>query len=574
MQAKDQLHSANCGRAVSSAARIIIPAAVLITLAARSTSAASAAPNEPVTRVTAIAGLEPGAIALTSPLERASYHFDEAFGHIESPSEGAGESVAAVLETPRLGNPQLEAAVGVVQFVFTPIAAGYGAITASHHKLNAAELFEAEQHLAQAMRKMAEQDHLRQIVLSYAGEKTHRHLVELNPAGIISVHPFSGVLETRVAQLQLKRSGNSDWSYQLNIKARARLLNAANDQILAERPYEYTSNPDMFIDWAREGGLESVAKTGFRAIAEKIAQDFFSPEREAPIFLGAGYKTVPPPVARPVQVARRTASGTPKLQFVDYHVTENGPFEISPDAARAQVFIRGPKAKEEPSSDTQTDAEWALDGLENHRNFVVQVAACAAAVPMGLWEQTVGAIGRRSQNDLSVAGGMVEEMIWKKPIQQDLANDIAQALAPQTSQPVILRKLPSTSGQEDGPIRISPVNNLPFEVTQSPPETVLEVHVEKVELCGTHGSSRRPDLSLEGEVTLVRVSDGQELCTWPVRYRSARQGIGDWSANGGSLLERELKQCSSQIARALARELLVDGYVAPLQKSGSAIAKN
>ena len=242
-------------------------------------------------------------------------------------------------------------------------------------------------------------------------------------------------------------------------------------------------------------------------------------------------------------------------------------------------MIHGPKDKESIASDSQTDTEWAMDGLVNHPNFVVQAGACLAAVPMGIWEQTIGAIGRKSEENLSAAAGQVQQVVWKTPLQENLADDIARTLAPQTAQPVILRKLPSTSG-EGSPkgdlIRISNVGDVALDGNTMPmrPETALEVRVTKVELSSNHGSKRQPSLSLEARVTLLRTGDRQELFTWPVRYSSAPHHISAWSAHEGAQVEQELRQCSRQIADAIVGQLLREGCVAPGRMPASAIAKN
>jgi hypothetical protein len=620
MQAKDQLQSAHLGRTVSIAARVtrvfhgfvaasqsagffgpnnggaltmrrynvsrlhglreiawIITGSSLIAFAAEATAGDPATQLEAATQIAPLARIEPGAIAIICGSERGQCSFDKGALRVESSAEGAGDAVATVLQPPKIGHAQLEAAIGVVEFAFSPFAAAYGAITSGQHKLTAAELAEAEQRVVEAMHQMVEQNRLRQFVFEYAPEKTHRRLVEPAADGTRSMDPFSGALETQIEMLQLQPVHLNDQNYRLTIHARARLLKTSKDQVIAERSYEYTSGEGMFIDWSRAGGLESVALTGFRQIAQDIVRDFCSPALEAPIFLGAAYGNPAPRPAQHVRLARRTAPGTP--QFVEYRVIANNAFEVFPDVARAEVMIHGPKDKDSTSSDSQTDAEWSMDGLVNHPNFVVQAGACLAAVPMGIWEQTVGAIGRKSQENLSAAAGEVQQVVWKTPLQQNLAGDIARTLAPQTAQPVILRKLPSTSG-EGSPtgdlIRISNVGDVALDgrAMQMRPESSLEVRVTKVELSSNHGNKRQPSLSLEARVTLLRTGDGQELFTWPVRYSSAPRRIGAWSAHEGAQVEQELRECLRQIAEAIVAQLLREGCVAPGRMPASAIAKN
>jgi len=134
-------------------------------------------------------------------------------------------------------------------------------------------------------------------------------------------------------------------------------------------------------------------------------------------------------------------------------------------------------------------------------------------------------VGITPKATAKTTSGTMQSIVWKTPLQQDLADNIARGLAPQTAQPVLLRKLPTTTGQEGasgGLIRISTGHDSApgGYATQMRPETALEVRVTKVELCSHQGNQRRPSLSLEAEVVLLRSSDGQELCAWPVRRLS------------------------------------------------------
>src|SRR5689334_7065065 len=137
MQAKDQLPLI---RAASVAAHFVLLTAIFILSASQSAEGKDTPRVNGLVRVTPLATLEPGVVVVSSAREAANCSFEKAIGRVESPAEGAGEAVATVLKTPTLGNPQLEAAVGVVQFAFTPFAAGYGAITAGHRKLTTEQL--------------------------------------------------------------------------------------------------------------------------------------------------------------------------------------------------------------------------------------------------------------------------------------------------------------------------------------------------------------------------------------------------------------------------------------------------
>jgi len=550
-----------------------------------------------------VLGLAPGAIAVISSAEPSRFSFDKPTARIESASEGAGDAVSALLQTPSLGNPQIEACIGIVQFAATPFVASYAALAAGHRKLSADQLSELEQQFTSRMSSVAEQDNLRQLVVASARDITHRQIAEV--ADILAVNTnaqFSGILETRVQSIELKRLHKAN-NYCLCIAAQARLLNVLNRTVLSQREFNYQSEPAMFIDWARLGGLESVANTGFRVLAHRIAQEFFSPDLAQPLFVGLGsleilkrmskaadHKADAPfqtglsssgsaQIVAPGLQTDRVMLASLKPRLIDYHTEVSTAFEVLPDTTRPEVFIRTPKTKSAPEPETLTDTEWALDGLENHCNFVVQLGACISSIPIGLWEHTVGAIRQGPRADLQRAQSLLEQITWHRPVQQMVADEIAQTLAVQTSQRVVLRKLPLPAGQDLGANPyVKPVvfGSEPGLQGRGPAaaDEILHVRVLNIALDGSRRQHSGMRLSLDAEVSLLRKSDGQELRSFPVRYRGAAQQLGNWSANNGLIFKQELEACSAQIANALVQRLLSEGYVIPLRTPGSSLAKN
>src|SRR5262249_13928579 len=112
MQAKDQLQSAHHGRTVSIAARTLLGISV-IAFAAEATAEEPSAQLEATSPIAPFARIERGAIAITSASERGHSDFDRGALRVESSAEGAGEAVATVLQPPRIGHAQLEAAIGI-----------------------------------------------------------------------------------------------------------------------------------------------------------------------------------------------------------------------------------------------------------------------------------------------------------------------------------------------------------------------------------------------------------------------------------------------------------------------------
>ena len=552
----------------------------------------------PVWGLPPVMSLAPGPIAITSATEASAFNFDPPSARVESASEGAGDAVAALLQTPHVGHPQIEAAIGILQFAATPFVAGYGAIKAGHRKLNTDQLELFERQLAAAMVRAAEQENLRQLVLTDAREITHRQLIDFGgtKAAASSGRLLSGRLETRVLNIELKRLEKSDLNYTLCIAAEARLLSLPASEVLCRQQFNYRSDKAMFIDWARDGGLENVANTGYRLIAHQIAQAFFSPESAEPLVVGAGYSQngrqrnssaqrtqsaqVPSPVFRALSSAGETKhfmEASLKPLFVDYRFQATTSFEVLPDTSHPEVFIRGPKTQPSASTETLTETEWALDGLENHRNFVVQAGACIAAIPLGLWEHTIGVLWQQAQEDLQGAQSSLEQITWTQPVQQTLADNIAQTLAAQTSQQVLLRRIPSAGSGETSTTQFfqpasfrrgpQPQGRAPTDA-----DTALQVRVLNIALEGFSRRHSAMHLTLQAEVSLLRTSDGQEWCSFPICYRGTPRKLAHWSANNGTLLKQELEACSIQVANKLVQRLVSESYVIPARTPGTTLA--
>jgi hypothetical protein len=98
-----------------------------------------------------LASLEPGVIVITPGTNAAEIAAAPPSRRVEPVSEGAADATRSFLNTPNLGNPQLEAGVGAVQFALAPFAAAYGAISASQKRLSAIEASEAQQRLVETM---------------------------------------------------------------------------------------------------------------------------------------------------------------------------------------------------------------------------------------------------------------------------------------------------------------------------------------------------------------------------------------------------------------------------------------
>jgi hypothetical protein len=526
--------------------------------------------------------IEPGDIAVAFPLPPASFSFQPGQGQLETAGDGAARSVRAVLDTPNLLHPQLEAVAGVVGFVAAPFAAGYGAISAPRQKAPPDKLLEAEANLTRMMSAMAAQENLQQALLRSVGEQTHRRVLSLAPGSSASAcATASALIEAGIEELRLECAGTKDSSFLLRIKAGARLVRQADGVVLSERRYEYTSGKAMFIDWTRQGSLEGVAQTGYRRVAEEMAGELLALVTEPPVLMGAGCRgtratrTGPrATLALHTAPVRRTG-----LQPVAYYPPEFSSFEIRATGSGSSLSLQKPATKGEAVAEAQSDLEYQFDGLENDRNAVVQLLACLAAVPVGLWEQATILVRGESSAEVEAADARLRAAARQAQPQATLTREVARALAPESSAQVMLARAEQGAFPETRSTWIlcaarEPTSAADRMISQSARtevgDAVLEIHVSQAALSGKPGINPPLALRVQAQVTLVRTRDGQELYSCPVRYCSGEWKFKDWAANDARLFRQELDQCYRQMAAGLA-ERLAEAGLAPLSQRASTV---
>ncbi len=542
-----------------------------------------------------LAEVEPGPLGMTSPLEPASFAYEPGSGLVESPGEGAANAARAVLTTPNLLHPQLEAAVGAVEFVLAPFAAGYGALNAGHRRLTPDKLAETDKELTEAMRSMAAQERLRELLLERAGQMTRRRLVPVEPsaAQVQSSEPVSAVLETTVESLRLQRTGAGDSTYALRMRARARVVRATDGAVLFARPYEFRSEPAMFIDWARPGGFESVAQTGYRDLAGQMSRDLFAVPSGEPVVFGPGCSVSTPWAGNSssrhgerggVAEASFNAStahrklvmkdDAPTIALAAYHPADDGAFEIYSGRAMPDLLVQRPPTRAEAAAEASTETEWLLGGLEDDRNSVVQLAACLAAVPFGLWEQSFGLLRRRSPEALGSAGRTLSLEVRRMRPQEVLADDFARALAPRSSFPVAVVKDPLRARNADQPALVPcSYQGVPGRLADSPAGTALEINLVEARLARAPGFRSRLALCVDARVTLIRKSDGQELYTFPVTYRGLAKSLKAWAKSDAPTFRGELSECCRELGAAAAQQVVACGLVSPRRDSAPVFAQ-
>ena len=526
-----------------------------------------------------LGGLEVGSVGVLVPETVGKFSFTRAAGQINSVGEGAGSAARNVLLTPNLGDPLVETPTGVIEFVVAPFAAGYGAIRASVQKLSPDQLEGAEADLTTAFKAVAQQDRLRDCYLKVVGEKSQVPAFPLdsatNSAG--QLDGVATVVETRVEELKLEPV-KADYCV-LKIKARARVLRVSDRALLLDRTFEYQSGKALFIEWTQHGGLESVADTGYRVLAAQMASDTLGPLLQEPVLLGAGQQKVPRreasrTTAMPLKASASAANGPVRL--LNCEVNTGSRMEVFSTGTAVSFLLNPAMTKSEAISEAVADTEWALDGLQDCPNSVVQVGACAVAIPIGLWKQTAACVQGLRRSKLESANAALTAAAAQTRPMDAIAAEVARNLSAQSSLNVALVSAPSshpTHGQSAARpfgaqttfASFKPGLSSTSSSTSRVGDTALEIAVYYAGFTAVDGVNPRFPLTVEAQATLFRKGDGQPLYTCPIQYQSVRRTLGSWAADDARLFREEQDRCYSQIADSVVKELISRGAVAPVQ---------
>jgi len=108
------------------------------------------------------------------------------------------------------------------------------------------------------------------IKLTSAQEKSPDRLsaIDVDTRPAVLPPQVDAVLEARIEELRLERVGSTEGSYCLWITAHARLVRKLDGDLIYEQSVKFRSGRALFLDWTDAGALESVAQTGYRALAD------------------------------------------------------------------------------------------------------------------------------------------------------------------------------------------------------------------------------------------------------------------------------------------------------------------
>jgi hypothetical protein len=517
-----------------------------------------------------------GTIAISEDNQPAAYGFQTGAGVVETAGERSGRYAGATINK-ATGTPEGDLMLSPVTFIATPFAALVGAVSPDR-KMETAKMTSAQLDLTAALERACRQEAFRAEVIRAAKETGGRELVGMGQArgdpGRIDT-----VFHTRIDQVSLERLGKSEKSFALKIKTRNRLVRASDGKVIYERPIEYCSGADLFVEWTRSAAIESVMKTGMRKIARDIATEMLS-LYDSPVVAGTAKSPAGPSSKQPIpplKLAGLTREAMPRLVPVaDTGSDALGIFATS-HVARVSVQHIADEQPELPVSVEQTES--ALDGMTQHPNYGVSLPAIAVAVPLSIGNQLVEVIKRVSPAKAREAGSNLSRAAREDRLDEEVAFEVAQQLAPQTGQPVVFVKgsLPSPGDSDrlvpnpDSP-RMQFVSHRPKATRLA--GTAIYVRITQAALTGKGELNPRLCLCIRGEADLVRLSDGEKLCSFPMEFKGATHRYTQWAAGDAELFRKELKRGYRELGKALADRLVSRGIVPPEGAGSSFLATN
>jgi hypothetical protein len=382
----------------------------------------------------------------------------------------------------------------------------------------------------------------------------------------------SAIVETRVEELRLQRKGKRDTSYALTIKSRARVLRASDGAVLYDKPFEYESKEALFLDWTRGDGLASVAQTGFRALAEQMVESTLCAPPAQALFTGAGYrkqgrpgsapvgtsvaqfvKLVPDGAAQPGSARAYSVSNSARRISAGFPGAEDS-FAVFSTRSQPGLTFQEPISRELAGPAAVADTDHFLDGTQDFPNAVIQISACVAAIPVGLWNQGAAIARAVPQKRLAKASAALRKAALDIRPDVELVNHVTQNLGPNKARPALMVSDSPTGG---GPRSATSDRRLE-------PETALEIHVRKAGLTGGKGVNPKLALEMDLQVRLFRTADGKDICSYPVHYRTEGRRYTSWAADDARLFRAESARCYGEVSKAITHHLVSQGFVAPL----------
>jgi len=525
-----------------------------------------------------------GTVAVIATSEPARYGFQKSKGKTGYAADGAGSAAQSVLEG---GFGSGDGLVALGSLVVCPIAVVVGAVSGGTRKVAPDALAASEADLLRAMAEMANQSLMRDRLVTVAREQAGRVMTIHDEASVptdmptdyraLRIKGVDAVLETSVQDIRLRRTGSRDSSYALFIDTRVSLARAEDGVVLYDHPLQYRSGTSLFIDWTLNHAkpFKAQVETGYENLAEKIVER---------VLLDAAYNTPRPldsqTLARnktrkhleepPLLLAANTKSAPVggHLVAASERLAELGTIGIISTSTFPKFSIQRPLTKGKASRELGEQFAGLGGDVETARVFAA--GTFGFGVPLlavgGVIGQAMGSIAGVPERNLAPADDALGRAVADSDMQEGLRNHVLQLANGQSGARVVLVKKPLPAGVGPDFARLSCVrcatlawlpkgqSGQEYLVSQGV-DTALEIQILNPGLKGNGGVNPSLALCTEVRASLLRVRDGRELASVPLKYQSKKYKFTEWAANDAREFREEIERCNETLAREIADEL-------------------
>jgi hypothetical protein len=521
-------------------------------------------------------------IAAVATSDPAHYGFQKSKGKTGQAADGAGTRAHAVLQH---GLSSDDSLIAVGSIVWSPVAAVVGAISEGTRKMAPEAMAESEAELRDAMVEMANQSLLGDRLVKVAREKAGRVMSIRDDLSVptdmppdyraLRIEGVDAVLETSVQDIRLQRTGSRDSSYALFINARVRLLRTDNGAILYDHPLQYHSGTSLFVDWTLNHAepFRVQVQSAYEKLSEKIVERvLLDPARHTPRPLDsrtlARNKFQKRPGNPPLLLASNSKQGAGHLIAANDWIAGLGTIGIVSTGTFPALSIQRPLTKTEASRELGEQFSALGGDEETVRGFTTATLGGGLFIVLagGLFGEAAGKMAGVPQRRLTVAEDALDRAVAESDMQEQLRTQVRKLVGERGDDRVVLVKKPLPEGVGPGFALLSCVRcgtlawlpkgqSVQNYLTGQGIDTVLEIQFLNSGLKGNGGANPSMALSVDVRASLVRVRDGRELASVPLKYKGTKHKFTAWAANDARLLREEIQLCNQTMAEAIAREL-------------------
>ncbi len=524
-------------------------------------------------------------VAVVATGEPAHYGFQKSKGRTGQAADAAGTRAHAVMEG---GLSSGDALVAVGSIAWSPVAAVVGAISEGTRKMAPDALAESEADLTDAMVEMANQSLLRDRLVKVAREKAGRVMTIRDDQFVskdrsanyraLRIEGVDAVLETTVKDIRLQRTGSRDSSYALFIDTWVRLLRPDDGAILYDHPFQYHSGTSLFVDWTlnRAEPFKVQVQSAYDKLAEKIVErGLLDPARDLTRQLDSrtlarnkSQKRLGNPL---LLFAANSKQGAGRLIAANDWIGGLGTIGIVSTSTFPTLSMQRPLSKAEASQ--ELGQRFAALGGDEETVCAFTAVTFGYGLPIivagGLVGEAAGKVEGVPRRRLATADDALDRAVTESDMQEELRNQVRQLVGEQSGARVVLVKKPLPEGVGPEFARLSCVRcgtlawlpkgqSAQNYLTSQRIDTALEIQIFNSGLKGNGGVNPSLALSVDVRASLVRVRDGRELASVPLKYQSKNHKYTKWTANDARLLREEIQRCNQTVAEEIVRQIFLE----------------